>query len=64
MYMWIVGGWVSADSTPRCGLLFMCQMTAPILKTALSGVLFTRNQKPSGSLLKEQEHEGIESADD
>ena len=64
MCMWIGGAWVSVVNMKKCGLLFMCQMTVHILKTALSGVLFTRNQRLSGSLLKEQEHEGIEGADD
>ena len=57
MCMWTDGGWVSADSMKKCGLLFMSLKTVPILKTASSGVRFTRNQKPNGLLLKEQEHE-------
>ena len=64
MCMWTDGGWESVVNMKRCGWLFMCQMTAPIQKTDSSGVLFTRNQKPNGLLLKEQEHEGIEGADD
>ena len=57
MCMWIGGGWASAVSLKKFGLLFMSQTTVHILKTASSGVRFTRNQKPNGLLLKEQEHE-------